>query len=92
MESGGKQMSERILESILGELKGVNQRLDRMDQRFDRIETTLDEVKVAVLETNEAATIDFIKTEQQRHGKIIEALAVKSFEHDTEIRELKRAR
>jgi mannose-6-phosphate isomerase-like protein (cupin superfamily) len=67
MESGGKQMSERILESILGELKGVNQRLDGMDQRFvgidqrfdgidkrfDRIETTLDQVKVAVLETHE---------------------------------------
>jgi hypothetical protein len=125
MESGGKQMSERILESILGELKGVNQRLDgmdqrfdgidqrfdgidqrfdKMDQRFDRIETTLDEVKVAVLETHEwvgriavvqeqqTAAIDSLKTEQQRHGKIIEALAVKSLEHDTEIRELKRAR
>jgi archaellum component FlaC len=153
MESGGKQMSEQILESILGELKGVNQRLDgmdqsldrmdqrfdgidqrldrmdqrfdgidqrldrmdqrfdgidqrldRMDQRFDRIESTLDEVKIAVLETHEwvgaiavvqeqqAVAIESLRTEQLRHGKIIEALAVKSFEHDADIRELKRAR
>lgn len=62
------------------------------------------EVKLAVLETHEwvgriavvqeqqAAAIDSLKTEQQRHGKLIEALAVKSLEHDTDIRELKQAR
>jgi hypothetical protein len=79
MDSGGKRMSERILESILGELKGVNQRLDGIDQRL-------------VLQEQQAAAIDSLKTEQQRYGKIIEALAVKSLEHDTDIRELKRTR
>lgn len=110
-------MSEQILESILGELRNVNvrlngidQQLDRMDERFDgidqrldRMETTLNEVQVAVLETHSwvgkvaegqeqhAVAIEKLSLEQGRQGKVIQALAMKSLEHDTDIRELRRA-
>jgi len=35
-------MSERIMESILDELRNANQRLGRMDERFDGIDQRLD--------------------------------------------------
>lgn len=101
-----EQILESILGELRNvnvRLGGIDQRLDRVDERLDRLETTLNEVQVAVLETHSwvgkiaegqeqhAAAIEKLSPEQERQGKVIQALAMKSLEHDTDIRELRRA-
>jgi hypothetical protein len=100
-----EQVLQQILQQLQGmnhHFDRIDQTLHGSDQRSDRMEVTLGEVKVTVLDRQksviridtvqqqQAVTIETMQKEQLRHGRVLEALSIKSLEHDAEIRELKR--
>ncbi|MEN0666947.1 hypothetical protein NSQ14_12010 [Caldifermentibacillus hisashii] len=95
-------MSEKLLQQILEELKGMKsqfadfkQEQERTNQRLSHIENDIPQIKQAVLETLKKVnrleeTQELLIKGQERQDKILESLALRSLEQETELREIKR--
>ncbi|WP_391575051.1 hypothetical protein [Cohnella sp.] len=83
-------------------MDGIERRMDSMEEKLDQVKVAAVETQqwVGKIEgvqeqhssTIETLTIETLTMGQERQGKIIESLALKSLEHDTDIRALKRAK
>ncbi|MFZ2462631.1 MAG: hypothetical protein WAW77_03150 [Caldibacillus thermoamylovorans] len=95
-------MSEKLLQQILEELKGMKsqfadfkQEQERTNLRLSHIENDIPQIKQAVLETLKKVnrleeTQELLIKGQERQDKILESLALRSLEQETELREIKR--
>jgi|GEM_PF-2640573 len=84
-------------------LEAVDQRLDKVETRLDNVETVVMGVKQMVMEVQQSvnrieevqeqhtAAIESLRQERKMDRRLLEALTVKYFEHDADIRELKHA-
>lgn len=81
-----KEMFRSILKE---ELAPVNKRLDGIETSLETIEKKIDGISNQVAKNSEQLTM--LTESQNRQEKILETLALRSIEHETELRNLRRA-
>jgi DNA repair exonuclease SbcCD ATPase subunit len=75
----------------------IDQRFDQVDQKFERVDQKLNAITDQVVKNSEQLTLlaenqNLLIASQQRQDKILETLALRSIEQETEIRHMKRVK
>lgn len=75
----------------------IDQRFDQVDQKFERVDQKLNVITDQVVKNSEQLTLlaenqNLLIASQQRQDKILETLALRSIEQETEIRHMKRVK
>lgn len=79
------------LDLILSKLDKVDDRLSKVENRLDKLEEKIDKLEALTLDVHKIyGMMTSFKESQDRQDKILEALALRSLEQETDIRELKR--
>lgn len=84
-------MSDSLLTKILNELTEIKADIKEIKTKTDNITF----IKQAILETNQRTVIiegytKALLSSQSKQDKLLETLAIRSLEHETDIREIKR--
>lgn len=90
-------MSDELLKQIVDKLNVIASNQNEFKEHFDKIDKKLDSIVEQVVKNSE--DIMRIKTDQHvlvtgqaKQDKILEALAMRSLEQETDIKELKRVK
>ncbi|MDN3954367.1 hypothetical protein [Sporolactobacillus laevolacticus] len=92
-----KNESYKKFDLIDQKFVAIDQRLDQVDQKFERVDQKLNAITDQVVKNSEQLTLlaenqNLLIASQQRQDKILETLALRSIEQETEIRHMKRVK